>query len=391
VKARKVPPWCFSLRLSELLESWSVGRARRAIAALLKLTPQTALVRGADGVAKEMPVTEVAVGAEISVRSGSSIPLDGEVIAGDSAVNQAPITGESVPVEKKPGDPVFAGTINGEGSLTVRVTKAASDSTLARIIKLVEEAEEQKAPTQRFVDKFATIYTPAVFGVALLVALLPPLLMGGAWSEWTYRALVLLVIACPCALVIATPVSIVSGLTALARRGVLIKGGAHLEAVGKLRALAVDKTGTITQGRPQVTGVIPLGDMTEEEVLRRAAAIDAHSEHPLAKAVVAAAKAKASPGANPRSINPSPDAEPPPSSTGTRTSSAITKWRMNSASAHPRSKPGSPRSKTKASPSPSSATRRMKAVRARFSASCHRRHHAPRSRQRPHSAPRRRH
>jgi Cd2+/Zn2+-exporting ATPase len=282
----------FLFALSELLESWSVGRARRAIAALLKLTPQTALVRGADGVAKEMPVTEVAVGAEISVRSGSSIPLDGEVIAGDSAVNQAPITGESVPVEKKPGDPVFAGTINGEGSLTVRVTKAASDSTLARIIKLVEEAEEQKAPTQRFVDKFATIYTPAVFVVALLVALLPPLLMSGAWAEWTYRALVLLVIACPCALVIATPVSIVSGLTALARRGVLIKGGAHLEAVGKLRALAVDKTGTITQGRPQVTGIIPTSDMTEEEVLRRAAAIDAHSEHPLAKAVVIAAQAK---------------------------------------------------------------------------------------------------
>lgn len=282
----------FLFALSELLESWSVGRARRAIASLLKLTPQTALVRGADGASQEMPVADVPVGAEISVRSGSSVPLDGVVITGDSAVNQAPITGESVPVEKKPGDTVFAGTINGEGSLTVRVTKAASDSTLARIIKLVEEAEEQKAPTQRFVDKFAAIYTPAVFVVALLVALLPPLLMGGAWSEWTYRALVLLVIACPCALVIATPVSIVSGLTALARRGVLIKGGAHLEAVGKLRALAVDKTGTITQGRPQVTGVIPIGDITEEEIMRRAAAIDAHSEHPLAKAVVAAAQAK---------------------------------------------------------------------------------------------------
>jgi Cd2+/Zn2+-exporting ATPase len=282
----------FLFALSELLESWSVGRARRAIAALLKLTPQTALVREADGTSKEVPVAEVAVGTEISVRSGSSIPLDGEVITGDSAVNQAPITGESVPVEKKPGDTVFAGTINGEGSLTVRVTKAASDSTLARIIKLVEEAEEQKAPTQRFVDKFATIYTPAVFVVALLVALLPPLLMGGAWSEWTYRALVLLVIACPCALVIATPVSIVSGLTALARRGVLIKGGAYLEAVGKLRALAVDKTGTITQGRPQVTGITIIGDITEEEIMRRAAAIDAHSEHPLAKAVVAAAQSK---------------------------------------------------------------------------------------------------
>lgn len=282
----------FLFALSELLESWSVGRARRAIAALLKLTPQTALVKNADGSSNEMPVTEVPVGAEISVRSGSSVPLDGEVIAGESAVNQAPITGESVPVEKKPGDPVFAGTINGEGSLTVRVTKAAADSTLARIIKLVEEAEEQKAPTQRFVDKFAAIYTPAVFIVALLVALLPPLLTGGVWSEWTYRALVLLVIACPCALVIATPVSIVSGLTALARRGVLIKGGAYLEAVGKLRALAVDKTGTITQGRPQVTDVIPIGDMTEDEILRLAAAIDAHSEHPLAKAVVAAAQAK---------------------------------------------------------------------------------------------------
>ena len=282
----------FLFALSELLESWSVGRARRAIASLLKLTPQTALVRGADGASQEVPVADVPVGAEISVRSGSSVPLDGVVITGDSAVNQAPITGESVPVEKKPGDTVFAGTIIGEGSLTVRVTTAASDSTLARIIKLVEEAEEQKAPTQRFVDKFAAIYTPAVFVVALLVALLPPLLTGGAWSEWTYRALVLLVIACPCALVIATPVSIVSGLTALARRGVLIKGGAYLEAVGKLRALAVDKTGTITQGRPQVTGVIPIGDITEEEIMRRAAAIDAHSEHPLAKAVVAAAQAK---------------------------------------------------------------------------------------------------
>ncbi|MDZ4405541.1 heavy metal translocating P-type ATPase [Prosthecobacter sp.] len=282
----------FLFALSELLESWSVGRARRAIAALLKLTPQTAMVRGEGGAFNEKPVTEVAVGAEISVRSGSSVPLDGEVMTGDSAVNQAPITGESVPVEKKPGDPVFAGTINGEGSLMVRVTKAASDSTLARIIKLVEEAEEQKAPTQRFVDKFAAIYTPAVFVVALLVALLPPLLTSAAWSEWTYRALVLLVIACPCALVIATPVSIVSGLTALARRGVLIKGGAHLEAVGKLRALAVDKTGTITQGRPQVTGVIPVSDLNEGEVLRRAAAIDAYSEHPLAQAVVAAAKSK---------------------------------------------------------------------------------------------------
>jgi Cd2+/Zn2+-exporting ATPase len=281
----------FLFAFSELLESWSVGRARRAIASLLQLAPETALVRAVTGDYVDTPVAQVAVGAQISIRSGSRVPMDGEIIEGASAVNQAPITGESVPVDKKPGDTVFAGTINGEGSLTVKITKAASDSTLARIIQLVEEAEGEKAPTQRFVDRFARIYTPVVFIVALFVALLPPLLLGGVWSQWIYRALVFLVIACPCALVIATPVSIVSGLTALARRGVLIKGGSYLEAVGKLRALALDKTGTITQGQPRVTGVIPLNNLTEEAVLRGAAAIDTHSEHPLAKAVVSAANA----------------------------------------------------------------------------------------------------
>ncbi|MGV3664399.1 MAG: heavy metal translocating P-type ATPase [Prosthecobacter sp.] len=279
----------FLFALSELLESWSVGRARRAISSLMSLAPETALVRRESGFV-ELAVGEVALGEEIRVRSGGRIPLDGEVIDGESAVNQAPITGESVPVDKKPGDGVYAGTINGEGTLTVKVTKKAGDSTLSRIITLVEEAEGQKAPTQRFVDKFARIYTPVVFVVALLVALVPPLVMQAEWSSWIYRSLVLLVIACPCALVIATPVSIVSGLTALARRGVLVKGGAYLEAVGRLRALAVDKTGTITQGRPQVTAVMAFGNVGEEEVLRRAAAIDAHSEHPLARAVVAAAK-----------------------------------------------------------------------------------------------------
>lgn len=282
----------FLFALSELLESWSVGRARRAIASLLKLTPETALLRETSGQIKEVPVTEVAVGSAVSVRSGERIPLDGKVVEGSSSVNQAPITGESVPVEKKAGDAVFAGTINGGSSLIVEVTRAASDSTLARIIKLVEEAEDQKAPTQRFVDRFASIYTPVVFAVALLVAVLPPLFTDVEWSAWVYRALVLLVIACPCALVIATPVSIVSGLTALARRGVLIKGGAYLENVGKLRALAVDKTGTITEGRPKVTGIFPLGSATEEEVLRKAAAVDVHSTHPLAQAAVEAAKAR---------------------------------------------------------------------------------------------------
>ena len=280
----------FLFALSELLESWAAGRARRAISSLLKLTPETALRKKADGTTEEIPVTSVAVGDVLAIRSGQRVPLDGEVVTGESAINQAPITGESVPVEKKPGDGVFAGTINGEGSLEVRVTKLASDSTLSRIIRLVEEAGEQKAPTQRFVDKFARIYTPAVFALALLVALLPPLLFHDSWSEWSYRALVLLVIACPCALVIATPVSIVSGLTALARRGVLLKGGTVLESIGKLRALAVDKTGTITEGKPRLTGILPIAALTEDEILSRAAAIDTHSTHPLAEAVTAAAK-----------------------------------------------------------------------------------------------------
>ena len=282
----------FLFASAELLESWSVGRARRAIRSLLALTPETAL-RKRDGLEPaEVPVSEVKPGEIVLVRSGQRVPMDGEVSAGRSAVNQAPITGESVPVDKKQGDPVFAGSINGGGSLEVRVTKAAEHSTLARIIKMVEEAEEQKAPTQRFVDRFARIYTPAVFVLAIFVAVLPPLLGWGAWSGWGYRALVLLVIACPCALVIATPVSIVSGLTSLARRGVLIKGGAFLEAVGKLRALAVDKTGTITQGRPQVAEVIPWSGTSEDDVLRWAAAIDTHSTHPLAAAVTAAAVAR---------------------------------------------------------------------------------------------------
>ncbi|MES2659708.1 MAG: heavy metal translocating P-type ATPase [Verrucomicrobiota bacterium] len=282
----------FLFSLSELLESWAATRARRAVQALLELSPQTAVVIGPDGSEKEMSVGEVTVGAEILVKSGSRVPLDGEVVSGNSSVDQAPITGESVPVDKVPGDAVFAGTVNGEGSLRVRVTKVAGDSTLARIIQLVGEAEDQKPPTQRWVDRFAAIYTPAVFIAAILVAVLPPLLMGQAWNPWVYRALVLLVIACPCALVIATPVSIVSGLTALARRGVLVKGGIYLEEVGKLRALAVDKTGTITQGKPQVVAIISRSTLSEDEILARAAAINSHSEHPLAIAITEAARAR---------------------------------------------------------------------------------------------------
>lgn len=281
----------FLFALSELLEAFSLGRARRAIQSLMQLSPATALLKRGE-VFQEVPVEQVKAGDSISIKSGSRVPLDGEILSGNSAINQAPITGESMPVEKKPGDTVFAGTINGEGSLEVRVTRLSTDTTLARIIHLVEEAQSQKAPSQRFVDVFAKYYTPAVFAVALLVWLAPPLLFGGVWMVWTYRALVLLVIACPCALVISTPVSIVSGLTAMARRGVLIKGGAVLEAVGRLTALATDKTGTITEGKPRVTKVTPLNSTPENELLRIAAAIDVHSDHPLAQAVVAHAREK---------------------------------------------------------------------------------------------------
>ncbi len=275
----------FLFGVAEWLEGWADRRARRAVEALLEIAPKTATVKR-DGRFTEVPVGEVATNETIAVKSAMNIPLDGVVVSGESSVNQAPITGESVPVDKKPGDTVFAGTINGEGSLEIMVTKAAGDTTLARIIRLVQQAQEEKAPTQRFVDVFARYYTPLVTVLALFIFLLPPLCLGGDWSQWLYRACVLLIIACPCALVISTPVSIVAGLTALAKRGVLVKGGAHLESIAKLRALAVDKTGTITEGKPQVQGVEIVGPITDREILRIAAAVDTHSAHPLAKAVV---------------------------------------------------------------------------------------------------------
>jgi len=275
----------FLFALSELLESFSLARARRAIQSLMKLAPKTALLKSGNRFSA-VPVENVRVGDTIALKSGARVPLDGAVVTGTSSVNQAPITGESMPVEKKHGDQVFAGTINGEGSLEVSVTKGYSDTTLARIIHLVEEAQSQKALSQRFVDVFAKYYTPSVMALALLVFLVPPMVAGAAWGLWFYRALVVLVIACPCALVISTPVSIVSGLTAMARNGVLIKGGAFLEAIGKLKALAVDKTGTITEGRPCVTHVVSVNSADETEIVRIAAAIDTHSDHPLAQAVV---------------------------------------------------------------------------------------------------------
>jgi Zn2+/Cd2+-exporting ATPase len=281
----------FLFSLSELLESWSVGRARRAIQALMELTPETALVKR-NGEWRDIAAADVQPGEVFLIKPGQKAPLDGEVVKGNSSMDQSPITGESIPVEKVPGDIVFAGSINSEGALEVRATKAANESTVARIIKMVEEAQQQKAPVQRFVDTFAQYYTPAVMVLAFILAIAPPLLFDQSWETWFYRALVLLVIACPCALVISTPVSVVSGLTAMARAGVLIKGGAYLEALGSLRALAADKTGTITEGKPQVQEVIPWNHTSESEIVGIAASLDAQSSHPLAQAVVDYARAQ---------------------------------------------------------------------------------------------------
>ncbi len=313
--------------LAELLESWSMDRARNAIRSLMELAPPQALVRR-NGQEHTLPVEEIHVGDILIIRPGEKIPLDGRVTKGISAINEAPITGESMPVEKREGDDVFAGTINQQGSLEVEVRHLAGDTTLARIIHLVQEAQAQKAPSQRFVDQFAKYYTPAVIAGAILVAIIPPVLMGEPFNSWLYRALVLLVISCPCALVISTPVTIVSGLARAAKSGVLIKGGRYLEGIGGLRAIAFDKTGTLTRGTPTVTDIIVLGsgftvhgsqeadqgssftvhgsekdsvpalnsrlstlDHTQREVLRIAAAIEAQSEHHLGHAILQKARA----------------------------------------------------------------------------------------------------
>jgi Cd2+/Zn2+-exporting ATPase len=231
-------------------------------------------------------VAEVRPGDRFIVPAGERIALDGRVVAGASAVNQAPITGESVPVEKAPGAEVFAGTINGDGTLTVEAGKVAEDTMLSRIIRMVEEAHARRAPSEQWVERFARIYTPTVMGLAILVFLLPPLVLGGAWDHWFYGALVLLVIACPCALVIATPVSIVAALASSARAGVLVKGGAYIELPARLRAIAMDKTGTLTRAEPSVANVIPLGSHSEAELIARAAALEARSTHPLARAIL---------------------------------------------------------------------------------------------------------
>ena len=276
--------------LAEVIEAKSLDRARNAIRGLLDMTPEQATVQQADGTWREVSAKQIAIGSRVRVKPGERIALDGEVLEGRSTVNQAPITGESLPVEKSPGDPVFAGTINESGSFEYRVTAVASNSTLARIIHAVEAAQGSRAPTQRFVDQFARWYTPIVFGVAIAVALLPPLFMGAAWLDWIYRALVLLVVACPCALVISTPVSIVSGLAAAARHGILIKGGVYLEEGRKLRWLALDKTGTITHGKPAQTDFVTWGNALASDSRSIAASLAARSDHPVSKAVAQAAQ-----------------------------------------------------------------------------------------------------
>jgi Cd2+/Zn2+-exporting ATPase len=279
----------FLFTVAELIEAKSLDRARNAIGGLMQMTPDTATVLQADGSWLEQDVKNIGLGARVRVRPGERIGLDGEVLSGRSAIDQAPITGESLPVEKTVGDKVFAGTINQAGSLEYAVTAAADNSTLARIIHAVEQAQGARAPTQRFVDSFSKIYTPAVFVLALAVAVIPPLFMSELWFDWIYRALVLLVVACPCALVISTPVTIVSGLAAAARKGILVKGGVYLEGGYKLDYLALDKTGTITHGKPVQTDYLSLDPTADDTAPAIAAALAGRSDHPVSLAIAKAA------------------------------------------------------------------------------------------------------
>jgi Cd2+/Zn2+-exporting ATPase len=283
----------FLFALAQLLEARAMERARGAIHSLMDLTPLEAHVRDGEACGlRRVPVDGIAVGASVVVRPGDKIPLDGVVTGGESHVNQAPVTGESLPVEIRTGDDVFAGTINGRGALDVRVTRLRADSTLARIIDMVERAQAQRAPSQTFVERFARIYTPAVLVLAVLIAVLPPVVFAESWSTWIYRSLVLLVISCPCALVISTPVSVVSALAVAARKGVLIKGGARLERLADVRCVAFDKTGTLTRGELRVTDVAALDGVPPGRILQLAASLESHSEHPIGAAIVARARAE---------------------------------------------------------------------------------------------------
>jgi Zn2+/Cd2+-exporting ATPase len=278
----------FLFSLAQLLEARSMDRARNAIRRLLDLSPKEATVRKEDGESR-LPVDRIMIGDVVVLRPGERVPVDGIVLEGSSSVNQAPITGESLPVAKTPGSRVLAGSLNGRGVLDIRAEKPASDSSLARIINLVENAQEQRARSQTFIDQFARYYTPAMISFALAMVIVPPLFFGLPFSTWLYRGLVVLVIACPCALVISTPVSVVCGLTRAAREGILFKGGVYLEELGRIRTFFFDKTGTLTKGKPEVIQVRSFCDVPEDELLRLAAALESRSEHPLANAILEAA------------------------------------------------------------------------------------------------------
>jgi len=283
----------FLFLVGEMLEGVAAFRARASIQGLTDLIPKTALLIE-NGQNREVPASSLSVGAQVLVRPGDRVPADGVIVQGTSEINEAPVTGESVPKRKGLDEKVFAGTINGESALTIKVTAAASDNTIARVIRLVEEAQESKAPTERFIDRFSRYYTPGVVAFAAAVATLPPLAGAGDWSEWIYKGLAVLLIGCPCALVISTPAAIASALSAGARRGLLLKGGAVLEQLGTLTTIGFDKTGTLTEGKPVVTDVIA-GGLDERKILSLAASLEAGSSHPLALAILGRAKADGAP------------------------------------------------------------------------------------------------
>ena len=274
--------------VGEMLEGVAAARARKSIQGLTALVPKTAFVE-IDGKTAEVPAGSLCIGDAIVVRPGDRIPADGTILKGAGEIDEAPVTGESVPKRKAVGDPVFAGTINGGSVLRVRVTAAAADNTIARVVKLVEEAQESKSPTERFIDRFSKVYTPAVLVVGALVAVVPPLMFGGVWSDWIYKGLAILLIGCPCALVISTPAAIAAGLSSGARRGLLMKGGAVLETLGKITAIALDKTGTLTAGKPVVTDIVA-GTRVGSAVLALASALETGSSHPLALAILGRGK-----------------------------------------------------------------------------------------------------
>ena len=275
----------FLFAVGEVLEGVAAGRARDGIRALADLVPGTALLES-DGRTREVPADSLRIGQIVLVRPGDRIPADGEIVEGSGGIDESPVTGESVPRHKVPGDAVFAGSINAEAALRLRVTRAAADNTIARIIRLVEEAEEARAPTERFIDRFSRWYMPVIVAIAALVVLVPPLAFGADWGTWVYRGLALLLIGCPCALVISVPAAIASALSAGARRGLLMKGGAVIEATAGVKQVALDKTGTLTHGRPVVTDILPADGVTDAELLAVAGGVEAGSSHPLAQAIL---------------------------------------------------------------------------------------------------------